>query len=627
MKTPTLKRKKGQEDAAAGEVLADGAAPGSAPAASGFKLPAGRGRRGRSYGVDIDGNVVRVVELLDNAVVSYGTYQGHSVEDAFRKFLATKPNGDVTVAWMGPNMHVVRTPIPNVPPAALRVGVLDAIDESLPLAPGSASIAARIFQGPDGVAQAAVTAIERESVASLWNVIGSATVGLVPAPLLFINDGLFLGVRYSDAQLMLVANGAILASRPLAIGGLTTMFDRLGGDPTRAAERFATVARGGTRLDPDAAAVVDSYSGSIGDEVRRTVDFWARQGHAVPSEVYVHGPGIVLPNLSGKLLDAALFARPVALPEIAVDAIARTERPTAYLALLAAILDGDAQPIADLADPRFADRARKKKEALKRTVKLVGGVGVAVVGVLAFILPYGWAKGRNYLAQRDLATAQKEFDSYGPELALKAQTDAGVAAYNDATLNEVAWNELFTALLSTAPDEKNPKWSAIAVTREKDQLNVAVSASQDGNSLSDVASWVSAFERQGAKDPLPSSSQVLVGPPSRISVTFRVPILMDPKDPITGRYLAGRTLTIEKPAGTAEPAAPATKGSATTVKGSATTVKGSATTVKGSAATAKGSATTVKGSAATAKGSATTVKGSAATAKGSATSTTTAGGN
>lgn len=546
MKAPTLKKKKDKAGEAAEGVATDVAAP-PAPAADTFKLPAARSRRGRSYGVDIDGNVVRVVELYDNAVVSYGTYQGHTVEDAFRKFLGTKPNGDVTVAWMGPNMHIVRTQIPNVPPAALRVGILDAIDESLPLAPGSASIAARIFAGSDGSPQAAVTAIERDSVSSLWNVIGAATVGLVPAPLLFINDGLFLGVRYSDAQLMLVQNGAVLASRPLAVGGLTTMFDRLGGDPARAAERFATVARGGTRLDPDAASVVDSYSGSIGDEVRRTVDFWARQGHAVPSEVYVHGPGIVLPNLSGKLLDAALFARPVALPEVAVDAIARTERPTAYIALLAAILDGDAQPIADFADPRFADRSRKKKERMRKTLMLVSCLSVLVLGVLAAVVPVSWAKGKNVIANKRLESTEKEFKTYSAELALKSEVEGGLKAYSEATANEVAWSELYKAILATSPPEGNPEFGSVAIRHEGAELAVTLGVTQDGNDLADVAAWVTAIERQGANRVWPTSFELSdEQEPSRITVTFDTGFTMDEKDPLTARFLANRSLKADE---------------------------------------------------------------------------------
>jgi hypothetical protein len=305
----------------------------------------------------------------------------------------------------------------------------------------------------------------------------------------------------------------------------------------------------------------------------------------VPSEVYVHGPGIVLPNLSGKLLDAALFARPVALPEIAVDAIARTERPTAYLALLAAILDGEAQPIADLADPRFADRARKKKEALKRTIKLVGGVGLAVVGVLSFIVPYGWAKGRNYLAKRDLTAAEKEFKSYEPELLLKAEAEAGVSAYNTATANEIAWNEVYKAILATAPPELNPSFENVAISHDQAQLKLVIAASQDGKEVADVANWVAAFENQGSPKAWPASAQIIEGPPKRINVTINAPILMDIKDPITGRYLANRTLAIEKPAGAADPANPTVSGAgpSTTVQGGAKPAapKGTTTTKAG----------------------------------------------
>jgi hypothetical protein len=572
----SLKKKKDDGSAVAdggfAEHPGDPAVADAASAAStSFKLPVGRGRRGRSFGVDIDGNVVRVVELLDNAVVSYGTYQGHSIEDAFRKFLATRPTGDVTVSWMGPNMHVVRTALPTVPPAALRVGILDAVDESLPLAPGSASIAARLFAGADGTPQVAVTAVERDSVSSLWNVIGAAEVGLVPAPLLFINDGLFLGVRYSDAQLVLVQNGAVLATRPLAIGGLTTMFDRLGGDPARAAERFATVARGGTRLDPDAAAVVDSYSGSIGDEVRRTVDFWARQGHAVPSEVFVHGPGIVLPNLSGKLLDAALFARPVALPEVNVDAIARTERPTAYMALLAAILDVDSQPVADLADPRYADRARKKKERVKKAAMVVTAASIAVMGILAFLLPYAWAKTRNVLSQRESTQVKKEFTSYSKELALKAEVEQGVAVYNEQTKYELAWDEIIRAVLDTIPVEDNPDFESVEIKNEANQLTLTISATRDGQNWTVMSRWLERLERLGGDRPwLESGKEFRDGPGSpTYNGKFSIPIRLDEENPITSRYLAQRKLALPKADDAKKTTAAQPSGDATTT----TTVK------------------------------------------------------
>ena len=146
--------------------------------------------------------------------------------------------------------------------------------------------------------------------------------------------------------------------------------------------------RGGGRLDPPAAAFVDQYASAISDEVRRTSDFWIRQGLAVPSEIFVHGPGAILPNLAGKLLDAAFLARPAApVADVEVEAIPRPERPAAHVALLAALFESALQPMAVLPDPMAAVKAAKAKErAKKQRVIVMVGVG-AVVALGALILP------------------------------------------------------------------------------------------------------------------------------------------------------------------------------------------------------------------------------------------------
>lgn len=526
---------------------------------AGYQLPVGKARKGRSYGVDLDGNVVRVVELLDNDVISYGTYQGVTTDDAFRKFLSTRPSGDVNVAWMGQNMHVTRIAVPVLPDSALRLGILDAVDESLPITPGSASIAARLFKGVNGVTMAAVAAVEKESTAALWSMIGGADVSVVPAPLLMAHDGLYLGVRYSDANLMLVAGGAVVAARPLAVGGLTSMFEKLGGDPSRAAERFATVARGGTRLDPEAATVVDSYSATIGDEVRRTVDFWARQGNNVPSEVFVHGPGIVLPNLSGKLLDAALFARPVGLPDVSIETIARTERPTAYMALLAAQMDVALQPVVDLVDPRSADKAARNKEKAKKSLQLFCTIGVAACAVMAFIVPYGFAKARNITATNSRRAAEAKYKGYAKELKLKSEVEQGVKAYNAAVAHEIAWETLFKSMFESAPAGLNPTFQTLTVTPNDKEVLVAFSAQM--KSLADtpegkggfdraIASWIDNLKAKGSNQAWPNNFVASSGAPqgepdaaganSLITGTFSVPIPLDVANPVTKAYLALR---------------------------------------------------------------------------------------
>jgi hypothetical protein len=549
---------------------------------AGYQIPSGKPRKGRSYGVDLDGNVVRVVELLDNDVVSYGTYQGVTTDDAFRKFLSTRPSGEVNVSWMGTNMHVLRVPVPVLPDSALRLGILDAVDDSLPITNGSASIAARLFKSANGVTMAAVAAVEKDSTAGIWDMIGNADVSVVPAPLLMIHDGLYLGVRYSDSNLMLVAGGAVVAARPLAVGGLTSMFEKLGGDPSRAAERFATVARGGTRLDPDAAAVVDNYSATIGDEVRRTVDFWARQGNNVPSEVFVHGPGIVLPNLSGKLLDAALFARPVGFPDVSMETIARTERPTAYMALLAAKMELGFQPVGDLVDPRSADRALRNKEKAKKSARLFGVIAVSACAVLAFVVPYGFAKTRNVIATNSRRAAEAKAKGYSKELKLKADVEAGVKAYNASVANELAWETIFKSMFESAPAGLSPTFSALSVSQDGTQVMVSFSAVVKAPPLTPetkggfdkaIASWVDELKARGSSQPVPTSfvvsSSAALGPDvtsgSQITGTFTVPITLDPKNPVTKAYLAMRE--VSAPSAQAAPVTGSTgSNSTTTVK-------------------------------------------------------------
>lgn len=545
---------------------------------SGLKIPGVGRKRGRSYGVDIDGNVVRVVEVLGDAVVSYGTYQGVTAEDALRKFLVTRPSGEVTVAWAGSNIHVLRLTMPNLPANAMRAGLLDEIDESLPIAAGNAAVAARTFNAADGTKMAAVAAVERDSATDLWEAIGTADVAIVPSPLVYTQDGLYLGVRYNDTQLTLVHGGAVLAARPLAIGGLTAMFDKLGADPAGSAERFATVARGGTRLDPDAAAVVDAYSSSVGEEVRRTVDFWSRQGHTVPSEVFVHGPGIVLPNLSGKLLDAALFARPVALPNISLEAIARTERPTAYLAIQAALLDVDDQPLADLPDPRHSDRARRKQEAMKRGIAIVTAVCVVGAGFLAFTMPIAIATKRNHDSTLRYRSAVREYNKVIPALSLKAEVSAAIKAYNEAVAYEPAWDKLFLAFLDSAPPNTTASISGLTIKRNVGNAEVlvvfsaTVVAPSGGAAFeATVSEWIVKLRELGSSNPWPSSWSVSTPtgatstdvrdavPGSIVSVSFNVPMPLD-KNPVTlveGEFLSNRKASVTEigtPNGSAPPA-------------------------------------------------------------------------
>ncbi len=513
------------------------------------KPAASRARRTRTYGVDVDGSVIRVVELFDDAVVSYSTYQGETTLDAFQQFLATKPAGTVTVAWMTMNLHIRRVPLPQVPPVAMRAALLDAVDENLPLSPGSAVVAARLFTEGADAGSAAVAAVDGEALANVWQQLPPSGLQLVPTPLLLSQDGLFLGIRNNDAHLLLVTGGAITAARPLTIGGLVTVFDRLGDDRTASLERFSTVTRGGTRLDPEAAATVDTYGGEVGDEVRRTVDYWARQGFTVPSEIYVYGPGIVLPNLSGKLLDAALFAKPVAMPSVAVDAIARNERPSAYLALYAAMFDGGEQPVATLPNPAAAERDRRRVDHA-RTVRKLSVVGVAVALVVA-ACGYLVMSPKSGLSDAKAALQQKgnELKNSQAALDLDKLVKSGQTALGKVVSVEPKWEVVVRKIMATAPE--NTQLGQLAFSQVGDVVTVTLSAkvglpakAANLDFREAVQVWLKSLHDAGASSAVaPQIKKVLSTGPSQqgyIDVSLVV------KVPLAGDYLANRPIGVTK---------------------------------------------------------------------------------
>jgi hypothetical protein len=486
--------------------------------------------------------------VLDDAVVSYSTYQGETTLDAFQQFFATKPSGPVTVAWMAINLHIRRVPLPQVPPIAMRAAILDAVDENLPLSPGSALVAARLFS--EGETQsAAVAAVDGEALGSVWNQLPQHGIQLVPAPLLLSQDGLFLGIRNNDAHLLLVTGSAITAARPLTVGGLVTVYDRLGDDRTASLERFSTVTRGGTRLDPEAASIVDTYGGEVGDEVRRTVDYWARQGFTVPSEIFVYGPGIVLPNLSGKLLDAALFAKPVSMPAISVDAIARNERPSAYLALHAATYDAGEQPVASLPNPAAAERDRKRLDQARavRKLSIVGAAAAVVVAACAYFVIS--PKGDLSSAKEALKKKSAELKNAQGALDLDKLVKSGNASLSKVTAVEPKWEFLVQQIIGTAP--AHTEISALNFTLNGDTVSVTFSAKvgmQENATALDfrqaVQEWLKSLYNAGASVAVAPNLKKVDGNGSTQSGYVDVALVV--KVPLVGQFLANRANGVTK---------------------------------------------------------------------------------
>ena len=503
---------------------------------------------GRRFGVDIDGSTVRVVEAVDDAVASFASYHGQSAADAFQQFLATRPQGAITVVWSEADFHLRRMPLPNLPTAALRAGLLDAVEDTLPMAPGTALVAARVVPSRgDGTYQATVAAADRVAVGELWHLIQLPSAKLVPAPMLVTDDGLYLGLRDSGAQLLLAVGGAAIASRSLAAGGLATVRDALSDGEQSPEERLVTISRGGTRLDPVAAAAVDKYSQAISDEVRRTADFWARQGMSVPSEIFVHGQGIALPNLAGKLLDSAFLAKAAPMPRLSLDAIARADRPRAYLALLATQFNPAVQVLADYPDPLAAERVRRRFERSRvgRRLALVG-VG-AVAALAAFIAPVIMAKRDVSAAKAERADVEGQLASLRPFVTLDRQVLSGQRVYKQAVAGDVKWGVLIDQLRHSGPKDPPPEFESLSVEHKGKAVNATFSATLQGCDYGAVAGWLRSLSALGAKEPWTTSLHCERGAPAGGSDLTRVSfVVTQPVDETIAAVRAPKNVGIAK---------------------------------------------------------------------------------
>lgn len=526
--------------------------------------------RGRRFGIDVDGNILRVVELVDGAVVAFATYRGATLAESFKQFAATKPNGAIVVSWGEGDLHLRRVPLPTLPPQALRAGLLDAVEDSIPIAAGASAVAGRVFPGRlDGRMQAAVVAAEQQRLAPLFMSLPADSYQVVPTPLLFVDDGLYLGLRDGSAVLMLAAGGAAIATRNLAAGGMAHVRAALDESDVAPAERVASVGRGGGRLDPGAARAVDTYTRALSDEVRRTVDYWARQGLTVPSEIFVHGDGVGLSNLAGRLLDMAFLVRAASVAAVDQEAIARVDQPRAFGALLAATFDTDRQPSAVLANPFAAERVRRRQERRRTARRVTLVVAVVAVCATAFTLPVLKARHQLAAANADRDAVAAELNRLHPALALASKVKNGEKALQSATNNEVAWDSVLDRLNQTVPEGSDG--AITALTAQHNNTNVAVKFTgvmnvSDINQLNRAADWIRELKLIGSVwassvTRLPRDASDTSGAVDRVNANFDLTLPVNLVKASRGVVDAGRDKTASKSTSTA--AAPAAATAAT----------------------------------------------------------------
>jgi hypothetical protein len=407
-------------------------------------------------GAEYDGTVLRMVRMHGSQVTSYQSFAATPAEASalMRSQLDRRTRG--LVSWGSPGATVRRSLLPGVSTRQLPVAAREIINRHIPGGSQRPGAGMAISGLHTDTPSAAVGAITADAASELHGELQRAKCSLVVAPFTLNHDGLYLAIRHSGAELILVTAGIAVASRHLRCGGLSTglTHDPLSADVD---ENALAIVAGGDLLDTAELAAARRYVATLVREVRRTTDHWESIGEACPSTVWVYGPGATLPHLPSYMTSIGLDAQaPPVSQNLELDVIPPAHRLAAYGALSAALAAAGSHDLLDLSRTAVPRRARSvdlrtgdpfvgfegvinasgtrgfatPRLDYRRPEPLPRGIGLAFFAtVIAVALGIaGWWLSANALgdAERELAGAQRVLASRQAEAAFA--TEVGLIA-------------------------------------------------------------------------------------------------------------------------------------------------------------------------------------------------------
>lgn len=445
--------------------------------------PAGRGNA--RIGVELDGGVAHIVSVGADGAVMYQRIEGATNVAVLGDVLRGIGKADnLRVALTSTGQSVRRLEVPNVPAHAVPMAIRSIADEHLPM--GGAGIAVAGLE--TGVATTAgremtVAAVNAADVSPLIRQLGGLRPLIVSAFLLPA-DGLYLRVARSTAELVLVRDGVPAAVRTLQIGGISELAHQ-------AHQPDSTLYLG----TDSGNGAVNAYVDDVVSDVRRTVVFWRREGMNVPDQLTVIGEGASLPALSQRLRDASYEVMPVPTPQgLNFDAVRPEDRPVAFQALAAALLDVQRQPYLALADGAAIQPA--VSERTSALPKIMAGACIAAILLIVayFAASFVMASNRLSSAQSREAAASAQLKELEPFVKLQRSVNTGKEQVNIITSTEPATAPLLRAFFDAAPP--GTRVQNLSVTRGDTVMTGEVTAdipAPNEPAFQPVATWEKSF--------------------------------------------------------------------------------------------------------------------------------------
>lgn len=476
-----------------------------------------------TLGAEYDGTVLRLVRMHDRRVTQYQTFAATTSEAATLIRSQMDRHTRCVVAWGSPGATVRRSRVPGVSARQLPLAAREMLNRQLPGGsdrPGAGMVVSGVNTPTPSAAVGAITA---DDATHLYEDLASTKASLVVAPFTLEHDGLYLAIRSSGAELIIVTAGIAVASRHLRCGGLSTALhtDQLAED---LADNALEAVAAGDLSDADAVAAARRYVATLVREVRRTTDHWESTGEACPATIWVYGPGATLPHLPSYMNSIGLNAQaPPVAQDLDLNSIPTPQRLAAYGALSAAVAAAGPQQMLDLSRAKTPRGARAKdlntgdpfagfegvinssgtrgfstpRTHYQRPEPLPRGTGLAFVGsVIAVALAVGgWWMSSNALneADRELAAAERVAQSRQGEAAYATEVGIVAERLNALEISEATdWSGAIRPLLIYLP--AFPVAESIRVSEIGDTLEARILVPTD---LTDIADWTEALGLAG----------------------------------------------------------------------------------------------------------------------------------
>lgn len=460
----------------------------------------------RRFGLELDGRTLRAVELDGDRICSYDVVIGVDGSEAIRRWFAQrKPkDAEVRIVWAGAQTHLRRITRPMVPEAVLRTAMTSIADDVMPVPADTYVLAGVAFRGAlpgdDGnegrlVDQLSLVAVERGALDQVIDTAAEHEALLVPAELSCVTDGVYLAIRQTTAELVVVEHGAPVAARHLRCDGLDALVDRLSQGEHNGMDRLTSAMRGLSAGDAEAGSIIDAYINELIEDIRATTVYWQRSGLAITNEIFVFGAGAMLPGLPARLYEVAFQAQAAPLPPgIDVEVIAQGERFAAYGAVLAATYLIDDLELGVLPNPTLARKLQDRHQTVRRH-RIIVAAGLTVAGLLMILLvPYLQVNSQLAAVRSDLADDEATLTATENAESLGDAVRSGQGAYISVTTGEIRWERVAQVIQDNVP---------AGVTLTSLLLSVAACPANDGTPVA---------VRPGQGPSTPGQENAILGP-------------------------------------------------------------------------------------------------------------------